>query len=72
MGRGNKKLPKPVPYQRPKNILHERGVPATVSRLREKVKVYELFRNGVRSQPPLEIKATEDGYEDYDPLFELS
>ena len=35
-------------------------------------KVYELFRNGIFSQPPLEIKATEDDYDDYDPLFELS
>ena len=35
-------------------------------------KVYELFRNGVRSQPPLEIKATDEDYEDYEPLFELS
>ena len=37
----------------------------------EPEKVYELFRKGVYSQPPLEIKATDDDYEDYDPLFEI-
>ena len=34
-------------------------------------KVYELFRKGVCSQPPLEIKATDDDYEDYEQLFQI-
>ena len=37
----------------------------------EPEKVYEMFRNGVNSQPPLEIKATDDDYEDYEPLFQI-
>lgn len=37
----------------------------------EPEKVYELFKNGVCSQPPLEIKATDDDYEDYEPLFQI-
>ena len=37
----------------------------------EPAKVYELFRDGVKSQPMLEIKATDDDYEDYAPLFEI-
>ena len=37
----------------------------------EPEKVYEIFRNGVNSQPPLEIKATDDDYEDYEPLFQI-
>ena len=34
-------------------------------------KIYELFRKGVCSQPPLEIKATDDDYEDYEQLFQI-
>ncbi len=34
-------------------------------------KIYEMFKKGVFSQPPLEIKAIDDDYEDYDPLFKI-
>ncbi len=37
----------------------------------EPAKVYELFRNGVRSQPPLVIEAVDDDYVDSEPLFEI-
>ena len=33
-------------------------------------KIYEMFKKGVFSQPPLEIKAIDDDYEDYEPLFD--
>lgn len=33
-------------------------------------KIYEMFKKGVISQPPLEIKADDDDYEDYEPLFD--
>ena len=37
----------------------------------EPAKVFEMFNGGVKSQPMLEIKATDDDYEDYAPLFEI-
>lgn len=37
----------------------------------EPEKVYEMFRNGVNSQPPLVIVADDSDYDDYEPLFEI-
>ena len=34
-------------------------------------KIYQMFRNGVMTQPKLLITATSDDYEDYQQIFEL-